>query len=549
MSYPLLHPLSRSAIPLLLGRDEFHREFPGESRHVEFTQGVSADRIARAVAAFSNTDGGVVVVGVAPDGSPVGANTDGESLARMHRIVAGVHDSGRYELITVSVDDRSVLVVSVSRRAQGFAQTADGQVVVRRDAMNVALLGADLAEFILGNALTRFETTATRIPLDAAEPGLLTRIAEVFGWTTDVPQRLEEHGLVTRHGPDVVLTVAGALYLLDEPHRHLGKAYIEVFRYRDDLTATEDKRYRLSGPLPDQVAQAAAQVADEIGHDVVVVGIRRHELPRIPLPVLREALANAVAHRVYEDNRRCIRVEIRPGRVSITSPGPLPEPVTVANIREQNAARNVDVIAVLRRHRLAEDAGRGIDLMQDSMAEQLLDPPVFTADDTSVRVDLPLTSAITPAERAWVAEIESRDRLRPRDRILMVHAARGDILTNSTARELLSADSTHARGALQRLRDAGLLVQDGERSGARYRLADDITAPSGLRLGRTDLLALVLALAGERPVTNAVVRERFSLDRAEALQILNELVNRGDLVRVGERRGARYIRPDPAPPR
>ncbi len=543
MSYPLLHPRSRAAVPLLVDQRSFAHEFPGESRHVEFKQGVSADRIARAVTAFSNTDGGVVLIGVAPDGSPVGTNADGESLARLHRVVAGVHDGGRYELVPLEVGDRTVVAVSVARRAQGFAQTADGLVVVRRDAMNVALIGSELADFIRRNALTRFEKTETGAPLSAADPDLVARVGAAFGWTSSGEDRLSEHGLVVRDGSRPVLTVAGALYLLPEPHTVLGKTYIEVFRYRDDTTATEDKRYRIAGPLPVQVAEATARIADEIGHDVVVLGIHRHELPRIPIPVLREAIANAVAHRIYEDNRRCVRIEIRPGKVTVSSPGPLPEPVTITNIREQNAARNVDLIAALRRFRLAEDAGRGVDLMQDTMEEMLLEPPVFTADSASVTVDLPLTSTVTPAERAWVAEIESTGQLRARDRVLLVHAARGESLTNTSARELLGVDSTHARSALKRLRDTGLLQQFGERAGARYALADSIAAPAGLRLGRADLHAAVVELAEERPVTNSIVRERFALDRLEALRILTDLVETGSLVRIGERRGVRYVRP------
>lgn len=541
MAYPLFHPASSTAAPLMLDAESFRRHFPGESRHVEFKQGASQARIARAVTAFSNTDGGVLLVGVAPDGRPVGTNVDGEALAHLHRAVGLVHNGGRYEITPVEIDGRSIAVVSVARRQQGFAQTPDGQVVVRRDAMNVTLIGTQLAEFVARNALTRFETTPTSCPLNAADPELIDNLVRVYGWSSPLSERLGERGLLAHDGGREMLTVAGTLYLLREPERELGKSYIEVFRYRDDVSPTEDKRYRITGPLPHQVMEAAARVTDEIGTDVAVVGLHRHELERIPLPVLREAVANAVAHRVYEDNRRCVRIEIRPTRVRIISPGPLPEPVTLENIREQNAARNPEVIATLRRFRLAEDAGRGVDLMQDVMADQLLDAPVFDADDVSVTVDLPLTSTVTTAERAWVGEIENRGELRPRDRVLVVHAARGRVLTNATARALLGADSTHARSALHRLRDAGLLVQEGARSGARYRLADSITPPPGLRLSPANLRDLVLDLARRGPVTNRQLRERLSLDRLETLRLLTGMVESGDLVRLGERRGARYV--------
>lgn len=541
MTYPVFHPASSAGRPLLLDAATFRREFPGESRYVEFKQGPSRDRIARAAAAFSNTDGGVLLVGVAPDGRPVGTNVDGEALASLHRTISSVHDSGRYEITPIDVDGRGIVVISVARREQGFAQTADGQVVVRRDAMNTALIGAQLADFVTRHALARFETTPTSCPLDAADASLIGELSQAYGWSAPLPQRLIERGLLIHDAGRDVLTVAGVLYLLREPERELGKSYIEVFRYRDDAATIEDKRYRITGPLPHQVRAATARITEEIGTDVVVVGLHRHELERIPLPVLREAVANAVAHRVYEDNRRCVRVEIRPAKVRIVSPGPLPEPVTVQNIREQNAARNTEVIATLRRFRLAEDAGRGVDVMQDVMAERLLDAPVFDADAASVTVDLPLTSTVTVAERAWVGEIENRGQLRPRDRILLVHAARGRILTNTTARTQLGVDSTHARGALHRLRDAGLLVQEGETSGARYRLASTITPPTGPTLSRANLHDLVLDFARQGPITNHQLRERLFIDRIEALRVLTDLVESGQLVRIGERRGVRYL--------
>jgi ATP-dependent DNA helicase RecG len=336
--------------------------------------------------------------------------------------------------------------------------------------------------------------------------------------------------------------VAGALYLLPEPHSLLGKTYVEVFRYRDRGNAY-DRRVSITGPLTTQVAEATRLIVDEVGSDLVILGVRRYDLPRLPQGVVREAIANAVAHRVYENGRSAVRVEIRPDSVTITSPGPLPEPVTVANMRDQNSARNVNVIATLRRFRLAEDAGRGVDLMEDVMAANLLDLPEFSDDGTSVKVRLLLSTTVTPAERAWLQEVERRGEIKPPDRVLLVHAARGVPLTNGYAREVLSVDSVDARNALRRLRDAGLLRQSGERGGAVYYLAPDLSSPAGLRLAPTELGELIVALAEEGPLTNQVVRERTGLDRARALAVLTALVEEGRLVRRGERRGSWYERP------
>lgn len=543
MAYPMFHEAGPRDVPMTLLPDQFVREFPSEGDFVEFKQGLPETRIREAVAAFSNTDGGVILLGVRDDGRVQGITADGEALARVHRIVAGVRSPGRYDVRPLVVGDLSVIALSVSRRREGFAQMQDGRILVRRGAMNTAIFDVELARFVSQRALTRFESTPLAPTLRDADLSLIERVRVAYGWSeSNVSDRLREAGLVEESHPDAHLTVAGALYLLPRPADVLGKAYVEVFRYRDD-SETYDRRFEVSGPADQQVEQTTRQLMDELGSDVVILGVHRHELPRIPEPVLREALANAVAHRTYETSGQPVRVEIRPDRVIVRSPGGLPEPVTLANMRDQNAARNVDVIRTLRRFRLAEDAGLGIDVMEDTMEAALLEKPEFAADSGHVDVVLRLGSTVTPRERAWIAEIEQRGEIRPSDRILLLHAARGEVLTNGFARELLGVDSVHARSALQRLRDLGYLSQVGQRGGTSYALALELGPPAGLRLDESELRRVVTSMAAEGRITNESVRRRTGLDRARVLALLNELVEAGALHRHGERRGTYYTLP------
>lgn len=540
MAYPLFHESGPRDLPMTMPAEQFTADFPGESDYVEFKQGVPEAKIKEAVVAFSNSDGGVLLVGVSNSGQVVGTNSDGEAIARIHRIVAGVRSPGRYDVRPLLVGDKPILVVSIGRRREGFAQTQDGRILVRRGAMNTPIFDAELARFISSRALTRFESTPVTPTLEQADPALLERLRLAYGWSPDhLPQRLAEAGLVESDDAHAHLTVAGALYLIPQPREALGKAYIEVFRYRDE-SETYDRRFEIDGPADEQVERATRELLDELGADVVVLGVRRHELPRIPEPVLREAVANAVAHRTYEASGQPVRVEIRPDRVVIASPGGLPEPVTLANMREQNAARNIDVIKTLRRFRLAEDAGLGVDVMEDTMEAAMLEKPEFATDGSHVEVILRLGSTVAPQERAWIAEIEQRGEILPADRVLLLHAARGELLTNASARSLLNADSVHARAALHRLRDLGYLTQRGQRGGAFYALAQGLGPPAGLKLNQEELQNVVLAMAAEGRVSNEAVRVRTGLDRAQVLVLLNALVEASALIRHGSRRGTYY---------
>lgn len=542
MSYPPFHPASPQETPLFMTKEEFGRAFPAESEYVERKTGVGS-ALQSEVVSFSNSDGGVILVGVRDDGEIAGRQLTPGLADDVHQHIGETRDPGRYSLHELAVGDRQIVVLAVARRVDGFSQTSNGRILVRRGTTNVTLFGADLRRFINERSLTRFEETDSGIPLSAADHDRLLGLAAVFGWSEDIDRRLAETGLAVPDGSS--LTVAGSLYLLADPSERLGKTFIEILRF-PTVGENYDKRVEIRGPLNQQVEQAVAAMISELGTELVVLGVRRYELPRIPDVVLREAISNAVAHRSYEMDGTSVRVEIYPSEVHVISPGGLPEPVTVENIRETQAARNLRVITVLRRFGLAEDAGRGVDVMEDSMRDEMLDPPSFADTGHSVVVTLPVRSAITPRERAWVREIEGRGLIEGGDRLLLVHAARGQRLTNGRAREILATDVGAARRALQRLRDQGFIDQHGDRGGAFYVLRDSLQPPAGLRLSPEQLADLLVAAAedSESPLlTNARVRELTGLDRPEALKLLERLVAEGRLVRVGIKRGTRYVRP------
>lgn len=539
VSYPPFHP-DRPDIPLVLGIDQFRAEFQEEGEHVEFKTGTSRNQLQETVVAFSNAKGGVILIGVADDGRIVGRTLDAGTADAIHEVMRNVHDPGRYSLHQVSIDDKPVVALSVARRQEGFSQTSSGIVRIRKGTRDEPLFGAELQHFINQRSAARYELTPTRFSADSAADELLTDLAETFGWEREnVPERLRERGFADESH----LTVAGALYLLQDPADALGKSYVEILRFRDDESIDYDLRLEVRGPINRQLQVAASRALEELGTELVVLGVRRYDLPRVPPVVVREALANALAHRSYELDRTPVRIEIRPSSVKILSPGGLPEPVTVENIRETTAPRNLAVIGALRQYGLAEDAGRGIDVIEDAMLEEMLDPPQFEDLGHEVVVTLPVRSAVAPAERAWIRELERRGSLEGPDRLVLVHAARGESLTNARVREILGADRSEARAVLQRLRDSGFLEQRGERGGATYHLAGSLEPPAGLRLGPDELASLIENLASEGPISNADVRKATGLERWKVRDLLGQLVAEERLVQTGQRRGTRYRLP------
>ncbi len=514
---------------------EFRAAFPCESQHVEFKSGTGKDTLQDTAVAFSNAEGGVILIGVRDDGTIAGRSLDAGTQDAIYEVLQTARDVGRYSTTQLDVDGRPVCVVSIARRREGFAQTSSGVPKVRRGTRDEPLFGVELARFVNERTASRYEATqvASTTSIDRR---LRAELAAAMRWERTTVQRLREAELADGDQ----LTVAGALYLLKDPGQALGKAHVELRRFPDDATVSYDRREELRGPVHHVHKATVERIMDELGTELVVLGVRRYDLPRLPEVVLREAVANALAHRSYEASGTAVRVEMRPSSVTIRSPGGLPEPVTVENMREASAARNLVVIKVLRAFGIAEDEGLGVDLMQDAMVDEMLDPPRFSDNGHEVAVELPIRSAVAPVERAWIRELEHRGALHGADRLVLVYAARGEILTNARVREILGADAGSAREALRRLRDEGFLEQRGQRGGATYRLSRSLKPPAGLRLSSEELEDVVLRLASETSIANSDVRAATGLDRAEARALLDRLVRAGRLRRSGQRRGTRY---------
>jgi len=563
MSYPLFHPACSRSPAKDLSAEQFAEEFPAEGERIEFKEAVPLDQIAKTAAAFSNTDGGVILLGVSDTDQIKGLSLSSDKEIAIHNRLAPVGGLGDYRIHRLRVEGRDVAAIGVDRVRDGFAQLSDGKVMERRGASNHTLMGSQLADFIARRFVRAPEATVTEASADQIDDDLALQLAAAWEWNVAgeqglLMQRLRDNAFLIPADHDERLSVAGALYLTADPGLVLGKAYVEVFRYRDD-GLDYDRRAEFRGPLQEQVRTAAEFVQDELGFDMETLGVDRRELHRLPHVALREAIANAVAHRSYTATGEAVRIEIRPDRVVVRSPGALPGGVTLADIAERSVPRNILVIRTLRFFGVAEDAGRGVDLMQRHMALNFMAPPRFEADDASVTVTLHLGSEATPAERALLAQMlaaedealarphsvgerESADPgTSPQDATLLLHAARGKSFTNALVRELLGVDVHESRAALQRLRDRNLLEQHGTDSGTVYSLHSRFAGPDGVRTRPRDFVSEVLVLSREGPITNASVRARTGLDRAMAVRILNRLVADGKLERRGSKRGTHYV--------
>ena len=329
-----------------------------------------------------------------------------------------------------------------------------------------------------------------------ADPVLLAELMDKLGETgADPAVSLGRVGILDPMSGQ--LTPAGRVFLTGAEDQR----WTPLFEIRRNRVSLDDYdwcgRSEHPGPPAESIPAAVDAIVGQLGYDMAIVGVQRQEVPRLPVEAVREALANAVAHKTYLSNTDRVEVSVAPDAVAIKSPGPFgtgafpegeiarlsPRPETPA------APPNPGVAECLQALGQTRGDGGGIARICDAMARDMRPPPTVVATMRSVTVTLPTGAGVgnDPATdlRAWVL-IKGREHgLDPRQHQMLFAAASGQWVTH---RDTYNPDDDRKR--LDRLTENGLLEHPAP---DLWRIAAGERTPRGI----TPLLTSETAAGGE----------------------------------------------------
>ena len=90
---------------------------------------------------------------------------------------------------------------------------------------------------------------------------------------------------------------------------------------------------------------------------------KRIEKEDFPIEILREAIANAIIHRDYENEKSTNFLSISPDKIIVRSPGNPESPLTLADLKTfdtPSVSRNPKIMFVFNKMGLAEQRGIGL---------------------------------------------------------------------------------------------------------------------------------------------------------------------------------------------
>ena len=511
------------------------------------------------VSAFSNTSGGVVVIGLDEKNGFVPVETL-DAQAIVDQLVEAARPRGgsdRAGPITprplmsidqMEVDGAPVVVAEVTElpaadkpcfvTSQGkehgtYVRVGEGDhrldtygvfqmstLTVPSTADREAVSGAVVADLDSGLV----ERTVSRLRR--------TRPRAVAGTTSDL-EVLERIGVLDRETGRP--TLAGVLALGRFPQQFYPQLMISFAAYPGDAKSAvtgDDRmidRAVLEGAVPDMIDDAVNAVVRNLRVRRVVVGAGARDVPEIPVGAIREAITNAVMHRDYSVLARGdqVRVELFPDRLEVHSPGVLWGGRGIAQIYDGGSRSRNETLARLltdvpfsdRDETVGENAGSGIPRMLGEMTQQGLPAPRFTSTTSSFITELDRFGLLNPETTAWLDGIGGPLRSETQDKALalLYHL---DAVTVDELRRQLAVDTSVAQEALDALAERGLVT---EIAGC-YELLDD---DSGHRDLTPAEARIVDELADAATLTAREIAKRTQTGVGALRPVLRRLVSAG----------------------
>ncbi len=280
-------------------------------------------------------------------------------------------------------------------------------------------------------------------------------------WSLPFEQVLKQLQIVADVDGVLRPTLAGLLMFGVYPQIFELQLFIAYLQYYG-ITTTEESpagarfldNRKFEGQIKEMIDEAVTYVMASLRKASVIRGVIREDVPEYPEVAIREAIINAVAHRDYSQFVRGSHIQVRlfADRIEVESPGGLYGRVTIDRLQDGQSTRNRLLMQLMEDIHLVENRGSGIDAMLEAMSKSKLQPPRFEDKRTS-----------------FLATLYNTPEMSDEERILAYVREHGSI-KRSECQELLGVDETRAKYILKKMRDAGLLLQEGTKRGSRYVL-------------------------------------------------------------------------------
>ena len=443
----------------------------GEGQFIEFKEALDKS-IAKHMAAFANSSGGRILLGITDDGIIKGFKASNMIKSQIQDLAKHCDPPVQIEMEPFG----NILIISIAEGDNKPYSCSQGFYI--RTGPNSQKLSRD--------EILEFSIDEGRISFDE-------QINSAFDYDKDFDQAKLDHYLnltgLTRNLPvkDILINLkaaklvnnelkfnnAGVLFFAKNPEKYFLTSKVVCVNYQTNEKVNILDRKIFDDGIVTNIKEAIDYVSRHINVRFEIKELRRKEVSQYPAEAYREAIVNAIMHRDYFDRSGDTLIEIFKNKLIISNPGGLVKWLKAEDFGKYSRARNQIIAELLAKTKYVEKLGTGINRIRTAMKKTGLPEPVFNYNYSFSIALLDETEGkgVVALENAPVIALENA----PQNVSVLQKGIIQEIIKNKTITYnqlaiLLSKDKSTIRRNIQKLKSWNLITRVGSDKSGHWEL-------------------------------------------------------------------------------
>lgn len=414
-----------------------------ETRILEFKETIT-NTFLKTVSAFSNYDGGEILFGVDDDGNIKGLSDVKQACLDIeNKINDSISPQPNYTL-EIQNNEQTIKLSVKSGLQKPYLYKS--KAYKRNDTATIEVDTLELSRLVLEGKNIRFEELPCKdqeLSFEILQSNLKEKIQiETFNKDT----------LKTLNLYDDVNGFNNAAGLLADKNHFPG---IDIVKFGENISIIQ-KRITFENTSVLGIYEKALSVFRDYYQYEVIQGADRKMVEKIPEAAFREAIANALIHRVWDVDLQ-IRVSMFDDRIEVVSPGGLPSGITKDEYLsgKLSVLRNRNLANVFYRLGFVEIFGTGITRIKQIYSEALTKPG-FEVSENAIKIILPI--------------YEESTNLTEDEKVVYKLLSKNMLKSMSEIAPYISFGKSKTTKLLKDMEQKGVITIDGKGKGTKYRI-------------------------------------------------------------------------------
>jgi ATP-dependent DNA helicase RecG len=420
-----------------------------ERYNLEFKEEITT-KFLKTVSAFANYNDGEIIFGIENKGKVMGINGDLEKviLKIEHMINDSIKPVPYFEINLKEIDNKKIIIVEV-KKGKDTPYYCKGKAYKRSDTSTVEVDRFELRRLAMEGTNMHYEdrkSSSKELNFNILE-AKLKKEAGIEKINLDILKTLN------LYNKDGYYNIAGEL-LADQ--NDIAFSGIDIVKFGKDINKILYRKTISNVSLLTQF-DSAIDIFEQYYVFEEIDDYNRIKKELIPKEAFREALANAIVHRVWDTNSY-IQIAMSEDKIEINSPGGLPEGISEDEYLYGNISvlRNPIIAGVFNRLNIIEKFGTGIARINKEYIHSI-SKPNFEVSENRIKIILPNT------------EIDQLDLSKDESRIYELLKTKGE-LSRKDIDLKTGYDKSKSLRILNTLVEKNIIIKLGSGRAITYRL-------------------------------------------------------------------------------